>query len=312
VMVTINKIPTKLTFDFTPAQGIIAGTLESTLGLGQFEARRNDWTRLSPPTDWAGLYNSTLALPNLSNLDELPRGMGYLQMMVNGSSGAVTISGVTGDGTSYTSSSLLRADGRIPLFALMYSNKGSLLGLPQILLAGDLDNTVTGDLDWLKNGPTSTADKLYASGFEALPLEVEGSKWVKPITGSMLFDLPNQPANARIEFSEADIEAAEQADSVSQTFQITSTHATKLATATTGNPCLVSVKLDVTKGLFSGTFKLSDPKPGSTSKTTRTVSYSGILLRHLGQGYGVFQLPGLPSGTSVVPTKAGLVHLKQP
>ena len=171
------------------------------------------------------------------------------------------------------------------------------------------DNFVSGNLDWQKTGPASASDRLYRDGFGVVTLDLDGSKWVKPDKGSVVFGWPNLAGNARVEFSEGGIEGVSQADSVSQTFQITTANATKFAKATTGNPCLVTMKLNTATGHFSGSFKLKDPKPGSTASLARTVTYSGILMSQLEEGFGWFKLPGL---ITTAPTEVGFVHLKQP
>ena len=231
-------------------------------------------------------------------------------MKVSGISGVVSITGRTGDGTAFTSSRTLWNNGKLPFYSLLYNERGYLMGLPLIeATIGSEDNRVWGSLNWRKRGPSSTTDKLYSLGFDEISVDLEGSKWLKPAARTMLFDLPNQASNARVEFSEAGIEDVAQADSVSQTFQITSANTAKFATSTTGNPCLVSMKLNTSTGFFSGTFTLKDPKPSSTGTISRKVSYSGILMNHLQEGYGWFRLTGL---TSPVEIKAGLVRLKRP
>jgi hypothetical protein len=312
----------KLTLSFQPDNSIIypesstfSAELESGAYTAQMLGRRLPWSKTYLPTNWAGAYNVLIQTDsNLSNIDELPRGMGYMQMTVNATSGLVTVTGRAGDGTAFTGSYTLWNNGKLPLYCLLYGNKGHLMGLPEIL--GSIipaQGLVMGSLDWLKTGPATTTDRLYSTGFDVIGLTLDGSVWVKPTPGTMLFGLPNQAGNARVEFSHAGIEDVAQAASVSQTFQITSTHTAKFATATTGNPCLVSMTLNAATGLFTGTFKLSDLKPGSTTvKVLRTVSYSGILMNHLQEGYGWFQLPGLSSTTTPAPTLSGLVRLKRP
>lgn len=318
--IALSKTSTaKLTLSFQPDDSSIHSEnstfyaeLESGVYTAQMQGRRLPWSKANLPTDWAGAYNVLIETnPNLSNIDELPRGRGYMQMVVNATSGAVSVTGRAGDGTAFTGSFTLWNNGKLPLYCLLYGKKGHLMGLPQIeATIPTEDNWVHGSLDWLKTGPASATDKLYSSGFDVVGLTLDGSKWVKPAAGSMLLDLPNQPDNARVEFSHAGIEDVAQAASVSQTFQITSKHTAKFATATTGNPCLVTMTLNATTGLFTGSFKLSDLKPGSTTvKVPRTVAFGGILVSHLEEGFGWFSLPGLDK---TAPTEVGLVHLKQP
>jgi len=300
-----------LTLTFDVGNGILDGVLVSGEESMQMEARLNTWSKTNLPTGWAGTYNVMIETPSdLPNIGDLPRGMGYMQLSISSTTGAVKVTGMTGDGASFTGAAILWANGSVPVHSLLYSNKGSIRGLPIINVTVDTaDNFVTGNLDWQKTGPASAADRVYRDGFEVVTLDLDGSKWVKPAAGTMLFGWPNMAGNARVEFSEGGIGGVSQADSVSQTFQITTANTTKFATATTGNPCVVTMTLNMTTGHFTGSFKLKDPKPGSTATVPRTVNYAGILMSHLEEGFGWFKLPGM---TSTAPTEAGLVHLKRP
>jgi hypothetical protein len=300
-----------LTLTFDVGNGILDGELVSGAELVQMEARQNTWSKTNLSTGWADTYNVMIETPSgHPNISDLPRGMGYMQLIVSSTTGAVKVTGMTGDGTAFTGSSILWANGSLPVHSLLYSNKGSIRGLPMINVTVDTaDNFVSGNLDWQKTGPASASDRLYRDGFGVVSLDLDGSKWVKPDKGSVVFGWPNLAGNARVEFSEGGIEGVSQADSVSQTFQITTANTTKFATATTGNPCLVTMKLNTATGHFSGSFKLKDPKPGSTASLARTVTYSGILMSHLEEGFGWFKLPGL---ITTAPTEVGFVHLKQP
>lgn len=296
------------------ADGSVNGSLEDGTVSIAVTAGVNPWKTTNQPLSMAGLYNVLLDLPAAWIGDQsVPQGLGYMQMTVTGKTGAVSISGRTGDGIAFTNSVTVWADGRMPLFALLYSNKGSIRGLPQITVAGAApayaDNSVGGTLDWQKTGASSTSDHTYSAGFGPIDLIPDGSKWVKPTTGTMLFGLPNQANNLRVEFTDGGIESVAQAGQISQTFQLLPSAVAVFNSATSGNPTGVTMKLTTSTGLFSGSFKLTDPKPAATGTQTRTVNYSGLLVSHLQEGYGWFALPGLATGSDVL---CGQVLLKAP
>lgn len=296
------------------ADGSVNGSLEDGTVSIAVTAGVNPWKTTNQPLSMAGLYNVLLDLPAAWIGDQsVPQGLGYMQMTVTGKTGAVSISGRTGDGIAFTNSVTVWADGRMPLFALLYSNKGSIRGLPQITVAGAApayaDNSVGGTLDWQKTGASSTSDHTYSAGFGPIDLIPDGSKWVKPTTGTMLFGLPNQANNLRVEFTDGGIESVAQAGQISQTFQLLPSAVAVFNSATSGNPTGVTMKLTTSTGLFSGSFKLTDPKPAATGTQTRTVNYSGLLVSHLQEGYGWFALPGLTTGSDVL---CGQVLLKAP
>lgn len=141
-------------------------------------------------------------------------------------------------------------------------------------------------------------------------LDADGSKWVKPAAGAMLFSLPNQPGNQRIELAEGGIGTAAQAAQVNQTFQLLPTGQCKFAAVTAGNPTGMNLSVTTSTGLFTGGLTLTDPRPGSTTlKTSRAVKIAGLLIPHLRRGYGHFLLPGLETGAAV---KAGSVLVRTP
>jgi hypothetical protein len=56
----------------------------------------------------------------------------------------------------------------------------------------------------------------------------------------------------------------------------------------------VTLNLDLTLGTFSGGFTIPDAVPANVRKVT----FLGVLLPHVNQGIGQFQLPELPNPTT--------------
>jgi hypothetical protein len=76
---------------------------------------------------------------------------------------------VLGDGRSWSDQPLLTPDGRIPVYARLYQNRGALLGW----LVVAPDGTVSGDLRWFR--PADSRSTSYPDGF-ALKVAVTGSR----------------------------------------------------------------------------------------------------------------------------------------
>ena len=171
------------------------------------------------------------------------------------------------------------------------------------------DNRVGGGMDLQKTGPINATDYTYKTGFGPIEIVPDGSKWAKPGTGTMLFGLPNQLHNLNIEFAHGGIDSVAQAAQVSQSFQLLLTGVAKFDALTAGNPTGVAMSLNLGTGLFNGSLKLTDPKPVGTGSQFRTVSYFGMMISHLKQGYGSFLLPGLATGSDVL---SGHVLVKAP
>lgn len=295
-----------LLLNFQPETGRVFGSVSRDGQSVSFEGWVNRWSVTNKPLSRGGSYNSVLELPLMVEGERpVPRGRGFFQTTVNSTTGVTSVVGRSADGTAFTSSAVLWLTGEVPIHSLMQTNKASIMGSPEITVAGSaptyLGNRVMGSLSLEKVGPAAVADRLYKAGYGPFRLNVNGSKWIKPALRTMLFDWADAPGNARVMFAEGGLESAAQAEDVSQDLQLTLTNTTKFATLTTGNPCGVSMILNVTTGLFSGSYKLTDPNPAGRGTLIRTVPYSGILIHHLQEGYGWFQLPGLPVPSAIPP-----------
>lgn len=297
-----------------PSDGGLGGEVRLGLDSAPVEGWLNSWRIDNTTAAHAGTYNALMDIPTeLAGDTDIPQGYGWLKVSVAASTGKVLISGRTPDGATITDSCTLWPDGRVPLHALIYKSKGSIRGLPRVTIGGIVpsytENRILGELDWLKTGRASNTDRTYAGGFGPILLDVEGSKWVRPATGTMLFNLPNQAGNQQIELAEAGISTVAQATGINQLFQLLPTGSCKFETTNGGNPTSMNLKVTTSSGLFSGSFKLTDPKPEGTGVITRNVKIAGMMIPHLSRGYGQFLLPELSPSP---PVKAGSVLLQEP
>ncbi len=214
------------------------------------------------------------------------------------SSGPVTTTGRLTDGTVLTQSSALWADGRAPFFVMLYANKGSMLGTHTAHMA-----TPAANLSWFKAGPSSTSDRTYAAGFAEIGLVSDGVRYVAQPGTVLALSAP--PDNARLLFAEGGLASSAQVADLDQLLSISTTNVATLRTKTTGNPCLFTLKVTASTGLFSGTFTLTD------GAIVRKAFYYGVLLPHRGAGEGFFTLRQLPN-TAASPILSGSARLTGP
>lgn len=290
------------------ANNTITGTLADSSATAFLDGRRNVWSGSSAASS-AASYNASIDVPAGSENDAAqPLGTGWQQMTVT-AAGAASGIGRTADGVSYSFSGGLWPDRALPQFVLLYSNHGSLIGLPQIATGATVvDNRVTGWVEQIKTAAASTKDRTYNTCIPLLRRVVDGAPWVKPTTASpVVLGLPDAAANARIIFTKGDVESSTQFASLAQTFRINKNNTTTFAAKTSGNPCGVTMTIIPSTGLFSGKLTLTDTVSGKA--VPRIVDYAGILLSHRSKGSGYFLLPGLSVSTTTAPILGGRIEV---
>lgn len=176
-----------------------------------------------------------------------PVGHGYFSAVVS-NVGAVVIAGRTGDGTIFTASPVLGAQGQIPVYASLYGNKGSFSTLQRV----DIDTgAVLGiDIPCLWNRPPNFTDKQFPAGFSVSPLTL-GSRYTPPAKDVRILGLTSDDAEG-IYFGEGvDPE-------VVQNLKITT--ANKISAV--GGTSAFASTVTTTTGAVTGAFNM----PGSTVK----------------------------------------------
>lgn len=289
--------PLTLNLTFNGPATSVTGTLTDGSATTTVTGRRYLWTRTGAAA-YAGPYNMSMTLPGTSVGDAAhPQGNSFQQMTVT-AAGAVSGSGRTPEGISYTFGGTLWPDGSLPQFVMLYANHGSITGLPRITLGAQPSaDLVDGWVEHIKTGPANSADRTYKSGIPLLSRAVSGSRWLKPDAASpIVLGLPDAADNATITFSRANVEAAAQFGSLAQTFRINKNNTTTFAPVTAGNPCNVKMSIVPGTGLFTGTFSLVDTVAGKP--VSRPGKFAGVLLNHRGKGLGHYTLPELLPSTS--------------
>jgi hypothetical protein len=139
------------------------------------------------------------SIPRLSPpLSLFPNGDGYGELTL-ASAGTVTLAGYLADGTKYSTSGLLRADGTVALFVSLFQGKGCL--------GGDLEfsdesasDVAANSLLWIR--PPGSASSGYPEGWpKGISVAAAGAKYAAPLSfnfGQGPVD-PNQ-GNAKLTF----------------------------------------------------------------------------------------------------------------
>ena len=250
----------------------ITGVIGNGLWTAEVTANRAIYSKTNP-APWAGQY--TLIIPGSPDFADLPGGNGAAAVNVS-ASGAVTVSGTLGDGSTVTESAFVSGQGQWPLYASLYSKKGLVLGW--LTFTNDIaeTNDLEGVVAWIK--PAGTGTKLYPDGFDwpydAPSCNAFGSAFANqtPLMGW---------TNGLVVLQNGNL-----AQSLTNGFelgsnnQVTGDGSLKLTLATSGPKA----------GLFSGS--VLNPA------TKKAVSFNGALLQNRNLGYGVFL--GTNQGGSVV------------
>jgi hypothetical protein len=268
-------------FTLTEATGVITGDVSGAA----VSAKRAVPVLLATQ----GRYNLGLS-PTLADSTNpaLPQGSGFGTLTV-AANGTATWVGRLGDnnvnGVVFTVVSGLAADGTVPLHQSLYAlGSGSAQGWLAISGAQIITEQ---SFDWLKlNKPGNSTSRSYKTGFALHSLEADGAKYVKPSVGVNVLGLSGSTDNAELEFTMGGLPTT--------LTQLLSLPATNLPVITLPSVNSVTLKLDLTLGTFSGGFTIPDAVPANVRKVT----FLGVLLPHVNQGIGQFQLPELPNPTT--------------
>ena len=140
-------------------------------------------------TNFAGKYTLIIPPGNTAPTNEAA-GYGYATL-TNNPAGLVAVSGRLADGTSFSQSVPVATNGDIPLYASLYSHKGSLQGW--LTVAGTTNTpsqTIVGaNLAWIK--VSGARGSLYSGGFTNTNITVLGSFYMPPTAGESGLDLTN-------------------------------------------------------------------------------------------------------------------------
>ncbi|MES2739043.1 MAG: putative Ig domain-containing protein [Verrucomicrobiota bacterium] len=323
--------PVTLTVQLNPVTGLL--TSESKVTTTGDTALITGWRRVDAVTagQYIGYYTFGLELGDVGQVGEasaatIPQGWSYGSFTV-AKDGKLTFAGRTADGDKITGASFVGVGGKVAVFQTMYTPlKGSLLGDLTIdpVDTGDLtDNTLTGDVEWVRPADPKSKTRTYVAGFgmtgtpvaDPVPLEATGSIYVKPVGTALTLGLP-APTTLDLDFRYGGLLEADAIARLDASVIVAASHKiTQPTPATTGQTKLASIA--GATGLFTGSFALTDAdlRPNFTKPLIRKVTFQGIMVKdHLGDefGAGFFLLPERPEGTetpTTVPILGGEIEL---
>ena len=293
----------------------------------------NGWRHLyaSEAAPFTGYHSFGLRLgdPLQVGDDDLPQGWGYATFTV-AKDGKWKMAGRTADGETITGAAAVGFDGQLIVYQALYKPFGGSLWGSLILDPVDtenaFDNSLTGDVDWVRPANTNTKSRAYQSGFglpgtpEALPvpLEAVGGSYRAPGKDELVLELaaPGE-TNVELSFSEGGLPAVQNPDQVLGILAGNKPFNPKPA-----GPTLTTLKkLTAKTGLIEGSFRLTDPDPrtGATGNVVRDAIFRGVLIRDdvegASYGAGHFLLEALPADgqtpKKTTPVFSGAVELRE-
>lgn len=296
-----------------------AGTLQDETGTTTHVGGwRNVWSSKAPlGSPQLGYFTSRLEPDELTGGigdPGVPQGIGRMTLTTK-SVGTVTWQSKLADGVAVTRSSILGPDGEAGFWAPLYSNRGSLLGEGAIAID---DGTVSGDVIWKKPDDIKPG-RLYPSAFEAELHPVGGPYSTDILGAAVLAKFGGDSPNAVIAFAGANLDP-DNAPNVGATL-VKGTKAVTFTVVKTPNPAGVRCSLNMSTGVFTGSFTLKDPDPVTGKTLTRTSSFEGVVTPRdenvFGTGY--FLLAQMPDPDAEPPTTSktsrilsGVVSLAPP
>jgi hypothetical protein len=292
-----------LTLDLTLQSGsrLISGTLSDGVDSATITGGIHDWSTRSPAEEYAGTFNVTDNFYSRYTDAIYPRGRGWLRVNVN-PQGTISGGGRNIEGLTYTFSSFLWFDGHFGFFVPIHKGRGSMVGQPLISLgattdAGDDRLTAgTPGYAYFKMPSTDPADRLYPAGVEVPDTQWAGSRWFAVPKGQTVLGWNAAPNNARAYFTRGGLDLSVQYPLIDRMPFLLLPSGAASYSASGGNPCKVTFKMDPVTGMYSGTLRLEDPlAPGASMTLVRNLTYTGLMIPYLGAGYGGISVPQLPT-----------------
>lgn len=269
-----------LTFEIDSDGGYVSGTLNDGTNTANISGIRQFWDSTWQPclfylTPTGRPYHLGLDLKSADIAKaNVPQGSGYMTLTVS-SKGIATMAGLLADGTTVTGTSMIGPRGEALFFQMLYANTGSHIttvdiGDSNIGTTTESKLRVTGEIRWIKEAQPATA-RNYQSGIPETYLDILGTNYTRPGTGTIVMGLPMITAanttNANLEFSQGGFSLNSIPPAPNQAILISNTHSITYPSGTNGVAQTFSVVPST--GRFTGSFTLAD---------TRKISYQGLII----------------------------------
>lgn len=252
-------------FQLNPVDGRINGTISNSV----WSATLTGYPGGLFPTNNAGAY--TLLIPGADDSTGQPGGDGFGAITLK-TSGLASFKGSLADNTPFTLSASVSRQGLWPVFAPLYSGKGTMFGW--LTFTNDSDNDLNGKLTWIKLSQKAT---YYGTSFTNTP-EALGSRYT-PSTPAFGF------TDGMLSLSEGGLAAA-----------LTNSFVSSTAGKLTSDNKSLKLTLTTASGLFQGS--IANPVPGATPKS---FTFKGALLSKQTNGAGFFLGSGQTGRVRVEP-----------
>lgn len=324
-----GKPDVTLTFDIDTTQRELAGNASGV--------PVNGWRQAvgSEITPFIGYYTFGLELVDPNHLGEghLPQGWTFAGLTI-AKNGKWKLAGRTADGEAITSAASVGFGGQVIVYQSLYKPfTGSMLGsliIDPVDTNDATDNTLSGDVDWVRPANTNVKTRAYQAGFGLLgtpeesyiPLEAVGGIYLDPTKAKILvmeLPSPGTDSNVRLDFEEGGLAVSTQDPDHVTGILDGNKISKKPPTASPTNTLLK--KLVAKTGMFEGTFRLTDPdlRAEATGTLTRDAVFRGILIRDdvemKSYGVGHFLLEQRPQDGEVpkktTPVLGGWLELRE-
>ena len=196
---------------------------------------------------------------------QFPRGAGSALLVV-AKSGVGTLTGTLADGRPFTVSTVVAADGTMPVYVPLLGGTASLAGS----VAFDAHTgALTGEVRWVK--PERPLDRYLPAAF-ATRLPVRGARYTAPKAGVPALVVSAEQNNSALQLAGGDLQSA-----VNQSATLLPTNVVAIV-----DPALPKMALTLTAatGRFTGTF--THPETHALSRIT------GIILQDANEAAGFF------------------------
>jgi hypothetical protein len=262
------------------------------------------WSKQTPAVAYNGLHNVLLTPPEstLAN-PALPQGFGFASFTPS-RTGKLRFVGKLADGQAVVDASAVGARGQVAIHQVLYRGpwKGSLTGRLVVDRGphpfDHETNSVSGLLKWTRPADTTGRSLLFPEGFKLRELGVTGNGH-RALPGTVLLNLVVPDAQVRLDFEAAS--AGDLPSSPAITARLPGGNRVVLPVP---NPTQTTLQTSVSRGSFSGRFRVVD------GGTVRQARFEGRVIRSSNGpfGAGFFLLPELDSPRPL--TGSGTVTLR--
>jgi len=207
----------------------------------------------------AGRYTLVVAASDVAGA---PTGDGSVTIAVS-ATGAATVSGVLADGTPLTATGRVTSNGKLQIFAPLYTAKDGVFTGTLTFRAENVSD-VAGAFYWTR--PTQELAPTFAAGFE-VQVNAVGSRYIAPVVNQTVLPVSSSTDNTALALEDVAV----------QTATLTKTNTVTIAASeVTG----LSVKVNPLRGNFSG--KFVHPTTG------KSTTIRGVILQKQSAGFGFF------------------------